>query len=180
MTVNPMDHTGLVCKIALPYARRWTGRFYVLEDTDEYQDGMVGLLRAVREFKPELGWHFSTFAFYQIRHAVQVGIRDRHCTTQIRGKPNCAPVRFNGHLTAIVMDARARNSRRNVHHAYDDAEEIAWLTRTMCQREKSLFLRHFRDGETLGEIGLEEGISKVRVGQMLQVAKQRVLARAGA
>lgn len=40
---------------------------------DEYQDGVLGLMRAAQKFEPERGFRFSTYAMAWIREGIQKG-----------------------------------------------------------------------------------------------------------
>ena len=54
-----------------------------LELDDLVQDGMEGLMRAVEDFDPALGWRFSTYATGWILHFVQRGIDNSGSTIRI-------------------------------------------------------------------------------------------------
>lgn len=43
---------------------------------DAFQDGLVGLMRAVQLFDPDRGYTFATYAMYWIRQGIQKGQRD--------------------------------------------------------------------------------------------------------
>ncbi|MEX1068644.1 MAG: sigma-70 family RNA polymerase sigma factor, partial [Patescibacteria group bacterium] len=50
---------------------------------DAIQDGILGLMRAVEDYDPELGWRFSTYATWWIRQFVQRGIDNAGPTIRI-------------------------------------------------------------------------------------------------
>lgn len=62
--VNPADHLGLVGNAA----KRYAGRGISYDDL--FQEGCVGLIIAVRKFKPEMGNAFSTYAGWWISSAM--------------------------------------------------------------------------------------------------------------
>jgi RNA polymerase sigma factor (sigma-70 family) len=68
----------LVADIALRYAR---GRF--TEFADIFQEGVVGLLRAVEKFDPFRGFAFSTYATHWIRQAVSRALADSDRTVRL-------------------------------------------------------------------------------------------------
>jgi RNA polymerase sigma-32 factor len=59
------SHLRLVAKIARGY------RGYGLPISDVISEGNVGLMQAVRRFKPEKGFRFATYAVWWIRAAIQ-------------------------------------------------------------------------------------------------------------
>jgi RNA polymerase sigma factor (sigma-70 family) len=72
--VNPEDHIGLVCSIVLRHLGPQDHGTPV-EDTDQYQNGMLGLLYACRRFDPGRGNRFSTYATACIRGFILGGFK---------------------------------------------------------------------------------------------------------
>ncbi len=54
-----------------------------LERLDLFQDGVIGLLRAVDKYDPEIGFRFSTYAVYWIRQAIQRAVADKGQTVRL-------------------------------------------------------------------------------------------------
>lgn len=50
---------------------------------DVIQDGMLGLDRAVRDFDPDRGFRFSTYAVWWIRRAMQVGLESTTASVRL-------------------------------------------------------------------------------------------------
>jgi hypothetical protein len=76
--VDPLEHFGLVAKIARKFVPRRPYRYgYVpIEDTDQFQDGCVGLLFACARFDETRGGQFSTYAWAYIRGFILRGRND--------------------------------------------------------------------------------------------------------
>ena len=72
--IKPEEHLGLVGKVVARYIKDRIP----LEDSEEWSDGVVGLLRAAERFKPELGFKFSTYAVKLITNEVKSGLRTRY------------------------------------------------------------------------------------------------------
>jgi len=66
----------VVSNLRLVYwiANRWRGSRMAYEDV--VQEGVKGLIRAVEMFDPDLGYKFSTYAYWWIQQAIRRGIDD--------------------------------------------------------------------------------------------------------
>lgn len=71
----------------LPLVRTESRKFYSthLQQSDLYQAGCIGLLRAVRTFNPDLGWRFITYADRVIRNEI---LRELHANRFGQGVGN--------------------------------------------------------------------------------------------
>jgi len=76
--IDPADHLGLVRREVYSSPRyrdlsaKWfaAGQQVTVEDSDEYAEGCVALVRATHGFDPDRGVKFSTFATWSIRNAI--------------------------------------------------------------------------------------------------------------
>ncbi len=67
--IKPEEHLGLVGKVVGRYIKDRSP----LEDSEEWSDGICGLLKAADKFKPELGFKFSTYAMKCIETEIKSG-----------------------------------------------------------------------------------------------------------
>ena len=69
------DHF-VVCNLRLVHwiANKWRGSRLAYEDL--VQEGIKGLIKAVEMFDPDLGYKFSTYAYWWIQQAIRRGIDD--------------------------------------------------------------------------------------------------------
>lgn len=62
--IDVSQHLGLARKAASPYARVQNVE---IEDTEEYAEALVALMRAAEQFDESVGTQFSTYAYRKIR-----------------------------------------------------------------------------------------------------------------
>ena len=70
----------LVINVSRKYMHRQVGQ---LESGDLIQEGCIGLTRAVEKFDPELGYKFSTYAYWWIRQAISRAIDQTASTIRV-------------------------------------------------------------------------------------------------
>lgn len=64
----------------------WAAKFSAMTGIDRldlFQDGVIGLLRAIDKFDPEAGFRFSTYAVHWIRQAIQRSVADKGRTVRL-------------------------------------------------------------------------------------------------
>ena len=157
--INVREHFGLVGLIVSRLVQLQPGQ--LMEETEEWGDGMVGLARAKNEFKPELGNKFCTFAYWCIRSEVLRGraYRARHYTPALS-----LDAELSNELTLHDMLSAPENTTEQV-----DAKDLInvvfrRIPRNMANVLQLRFMQHI----TLKEIGDELGICKERVRQIEQ------------
>lgn len=117
---------------------------------DAAQVAAIALIRASRDFKPELGFKFSTFAGTCITNALQNPLRGRSVRS----------IALPEHFDAAAPMPPDPHAHDQLHQALDRLRE----------REREIVRRHFFDGLTFEAIGLALGISGGRAQQILERA----------
>jgi DNA-directed RNA polymerase sigma subunit (sigma70/sigma32) len=156
--VDASEHLGLVRQIAAKYCPRGTP----IEDTDEYADGILGLLRACEKYDPEQEL-FSTFAWKSIQTAIIQGWRkkNRKKRTGIVGSLENDPMDCHtdlskvGQLISVLLEPQAGD------------DESAF-------RCKTILYDHFINEKTWAEIGRDNNLTRERVRQLGNEAIQLI------
>ena len=170
--VDPLQHLGLVRQMAKRFLRRPGQDVHELE---EYHDGLLGLLKAVRLYDPLRGTKFCTVACWWIRSAIH------------RGKENMLPrgakvyrsKLFGRHETVQLTDTILNNLFTNdpeppwVQEEVDDALAHRAFADLDAREIAAVVLRHV-EGCTQREIGERFGVTKQRIEQVLRVAKVKM------
>ena len=155
------DHFGLVAQIAMKYTNLRPGE--LIEDTEEFADGLVGLTAILQKFEPERGLQFSTPAWRYIRNAIWSGQRRRHKEKYFIPASN-----WENEDGYSVLDS-----------SYEDPEYTQDVTDQLVDfitpqpddpddllRNKKILHEIYYENRTLHSIGNELGICKERVRQL--------------
>lgn len=75
---NPLEHIGLVYAFALKFRARRPARYRdgPIDETDQFQDGALGLVLACKRFDASNGATFATFACRYIKGYIMRGMSD--------------------------------------------------------------------------------------------------------
>jgi RNA polymerase sigma-32 factor len=177
--IRPTEHLGLVRKWAVKYAAR-----HPIEDSEQYADGLVGLLRAAELFDPSYGCKFSTYASYHIRQAItkrydyerkraeRTGIKPASVSqiSQI-GDEDDTDIEFTGKEntfdTVCERDLDAHRKRL-----------VARLLKFVSPQEANIVRQIVMRERTLCDVGAEIGVTKERVRQIVKIAMEKLSRRA--
>jgi RNA polymerase sigma factor (sigma-70 family) len=150
--LNAADHLGLVRQIAVKFVFQYDD----LEETDAYQDGLLGLVKAVQTFDSDLGYAFSTWASRLIRNAIIDEHRKRDRI--VGGEP----------LSQVPLEVQDVCLAEQEQPALPVEMLDAFLTPVPGESEnesldRRILVRHYLDGETWAKIGREMGITREAV-----------------
>ncbi|MBI4779373.1 sigma-70 family RNA polymerase sigma factor [Candidatus Falkowbacteria bacterium] len=117
-------------------AKNFQGRG--LDLLDLIQEGNIGLLIAAKKFKPELGFKFSTYAFWWIRQAVARALSDQSRTIRIPVHMLEKLNKLNRTEKYIETLGREPNDNEIADNIKLEPEKIKWLKEVQSQKTVSL------------------------------------------
>ena len=162
MEINLREHFGLVASIVQKYPHS-----IPMEESDEWADGMVGLVKAKRDFDPSLGNKFGTYAYYCIRSEIRNGIvyRNRH------------------YYKTLSLDFKLNEETDlySVAEVYDNAsveridaiDEIDAIFRRLGEKFAKILWLRIVENITHKEIGKQMGFGRERIRQLEAEAIER-------
>lgn len=147
--IRPEDHLGLVFVVA----SRFVPKHIPIQDSEEYSDGIMGLLRACKEYDPEkYQTQFSTYAFEVIKTAIIQGWRKKN-----RKRLITANVSLSDPELQKLIPAKENTS-------FPRLLEIIKTPRPgeteQDKLNKEILIEHFVDGKTWKQIGDERGFTR--------------------
>jgi RNA polymerase primary sigma factor len=136
-------NTGLVGSLAAGFAARTTR----LDLDDLFQEGVIGLIRAIERFDPDKGYRLSTYATWWIRQHLQRAISSKART-----------IRLPSHVEESLRQLKKKRSR--LRHSLDRTPTPGELAHelAMGEGEVNLLLNLERDADLLTDLPREKGI----------------------
>jgi len=165
VVINPADHLGLVRTIAAKYTPRGTP----IEDTDEYGEGVMGLLRAVEKYDPAQG-PFSTVAWKSIQGAIIQSWRKKK-----RQKRTGVVVSFEENNNTDPIDSRLDLS--NVDQVIASYFEPHPNDTENDLLAKKVLFEHFINEKTWAEIGRDLQVTREWARQLGKQALELIRTR---
>ena len=169
------DNTGLVKAIAKTYAKK-----YHQSEEDLAQEGLIGLLTAIRKWSPEGGASLRTYANAWITVCVRDAIgRDRK--GRIKPEPRHAsldaPLSAESPLTLLdcLVDMGV-NPEQACANA-EVADLVGAAIHVLTDREKEILRLRFSVGLTMEETGRSAKISKSQINRIERCAIEKIQAK---
>lgn len=162
------DNLGLVRKLANTLYQNALPRGY-FDYEDIFQEGCIGLLKAVRSFKPDKGIKFSTYAGRCITNEILMHLRrvgSKACFLFLE-----TPVATNDNNEEITLkdmiEAKETTESmvmaRELERFYDDfVERLSEKKGYMDERERKVYkllLRGYKQTEMMASIGISQRVA---------------------
>lgn len=151
-----------------------------LDMEDVYQAGCLGLLKAVRNFKPELGNKFVTYAYYLIRGEVQ-RIYEEHSKREMTMSDiqirNCDGVVMESQeaMDYIRYERKAWEDEWNHQKTTDDKIMVDDLLKKVTPLQKKILVYRYYDDLSQKEIGELINKSQVFVSREEKRARKKLI-----
>lgn len=91
-----IENQNLVHSICDKYFKKYL-KYHDYDDL--FMEGMIGLIKAAKKFKPEMGYQFSTYAYQRIKFSIMQYLRDVSATGGIK-----IPRRSNESVSCRSLD----------------------------------------------------------------------------
>lgn len=161
-SINPMDYDRLVVMIA-----RKCGAKAPIRDSEQYANGWLGLLRACELFDPSLGFAFTSYAYQWILNKINRPVKDM-------GKMS-APKLESVSYSQTVDDWDPSTDRGEDHqNTVERYDECNMLLRVLDNRSREIVQLCIMNDETYDSITTRFGISRARIGQIIESAIHRM------
>jgi len=142
-------------KIAYKTMKTWPRS----EHDDGLADAMIGLLLADRDYRPDGGASFQTFATYRIRGAVIDGFRRRY------GRSTRIDLVS---LEEDEIDLEGPDNTFDNLLIWAERQELAEAIATLPDRDRLILTLYFYEGMRLWEIGEVLGLTEGRISQKMK------------
>lgn len=140
------------------------------DSEDLIQEGMLGLLAAIREFRPDRGARFSTYAQLCVRRRIISAVRD---AAGGKHAPLNDYVSLEPSLLLADLEASPGNPESVVIHQEALRALEAAIASQLTQLEAQV-LAHFLEGASYGEIAEAVGRSPKSVDNAVQRIRRKV------
>lgn len=143
----------LVVRIAKQYTRRG------IEFMDLIAEGNMGLIRAVEKYEPDMGYKFSTYAVWWVRHYMDRAVSNQSRLVRL-------PVRVSSDLSrmeAAFSELKRKNSRSPTIEEVAEAARMKTSQVKKLQSARQSFVSTDApvgkdDGATLGELLVDDRV----------------------
>lgn len=177
----------MVNAIAFKFSRKEKA---ALTREDMIQEGVIGLIRAIRKYDPTTGFAFSTYCFYWIyqgisrasldSHLIHTPIDQKKVKEELADKSKCARNILS--LDNVIRTDGAKSSEAMLHDsitsesflspeetvcAHQDRRNLMhWIENLLTPKESAILRMRFDDDMTLKEIGDHYKQTRERIRQI--------------
>ncbi len=182
--INPLDHDALVMYWATHYGGLQWGR-QKINDSEQYANGWLGLLRACELFDPSRGFEFSTYACWWIRQHI---LRPHEALKSVKNGYGTKTTNFTGLMCneayrddelydpAISREPDPAELVADCDERQADRELVAQMMSRLDERGRRLVRRHVMEGMTLEAVAdMEEPpVTRERVRQLVVKSLRKI------
>jgi RNA polymerase sigma-32 factor len=158
---------ALVCS-SLRYVVKLAGQYrgYGLRASDLVEEGMLGLLEAVRRFEPERNLRFMTYANYWIRAYMLAFVLKQWSIVGVGTGPLQSRLFFRLHRERARLSGELGEGHEGIDGALAETlgtseDRVREMTERMAGRDASLDAPAFRDGTSTALDALADGNAHV-------------------
>ena len=145
---------------------------YNLDVEEFYGAAAVGLCKAAKTFKPELGYAFSTYAYKVMANEINKEFRsiDKHQKLNLISGEEVIHVSENGDEITLF---ETLSSDENIEDTTIDRITADVLLENFKQSDKDIFIRYAL-GESQVEIARDLGVSRANISRIIQKIRNKV------
>ena len=167
-------YVALACQWAIKYGAR-----HPVEDSEQYADAWIGLVKAAERFDHARGIQFTTYATWWLRQSVSYPLNRAKCQKR-EGLSRTMAFSQHGHdpdfadvLAGEIVDHRTDDPVA-VAAAVEERERLGELMACLFPRQRDVIRSRFFEHRSLADIAAAEGVSKERIRQIELRALERM------
>ena len=170
--INVEEHLGLVHSICKKYKNSTLG----YDDAVGY--GMVGLVKAAKNFDETLGYKFSTYATLRIRGEICQAIRDKAGLIGSRKEKSEGRAKIAVPFSLLVKEGEDEDKDMMFEIPIDDTfvddiavtSDIRTAISKLSKSEEEIIFKRFWEEKSQASISKELGISQAGISRRLKKA----------
>ncbi|WP_187115251.1 sigma-70 family RNA polymerase sigma factor [Clostridium paraputrificum] len=179
--INVEEHLGLVYSICKKYKNSTLG----YDDAVGY--GMLGLVKAAKNFDETLGYKFSTYATLRIRGEICQAIRDKAGLIGSRKEKSEGRARVAIPFSLLITEGEDEDKDMMFEIPTDDTfvdniavtSDIRTAISKLPKSEKEIIFKRFWEEKSQASISKELGISQAGISRRLRKALSSISADIG-
>lgn len=172
--INVEEYLGLVYSICKKYKNS------MLEYDDAVGYGMIGLVKASKNFDETLGYKFSTYATFCIRGEVCQAIRDKVGLIGSRKEKSEGRAKITMPFSLLITEGKEKDTSFEIHIEDTFVDEIIknldikQAVSKLSDIEKKVLIKKYWEEKTQIAISNELGLSQAEVSRKLRKALNNI------